>query len=134
MNSIIKTHNHENYDVLKEFSESPASILLYKGKPIVVTSEHDSELVNTEKGVHGLRYYNKKLQCYYDGAWHNVINGGSGTTIITDKDIIISPTANNALVKYSNGYYVQSFMISKQINNALVKYSDGYYGSRYFKL
>lgn len=127
MSSIIKTHKHDNYEVLKEFSESPASVLLYKGKPIIATSEHESELVNTEKGIHGLRYYNKKLQCYYDGTWHDITTSGSGTTIITDKDIVISPAANNALTKYSNGYYVQAFMISNQINNALVKYSDGYY-------
>lgn len=83
MSSIIKTHIHENYDVLKEFSEAN-SILLYKGKPIAVSD--------------------------------------SG-----NKDITISSAANNALVKYSSGYYVQAFLISQQTNNALVKYSDGYY-------
>lgn len=123
-----KIHTHENYNVLKEFTEAD-SILLYKGKPIIATSTHESELFNTEAGVHGLRYFNNKLQHYANGKWNDITTGGGGssTTIITDKDIDISPNANNALVKYSNGYYVQKFLISKQTNNALVKYSDGYY-------
>ena len=124
-NSIIRTHTHENLNVLKEFSESPDSVLLYKGKPIVVTSKHETEVINTENGVHGLRYYDKKLQCYFNDKWNDIATGGS--TITVDKDIILSPTANNVLVKYSNGYYVPGFLISHQSNNALVKYSDGYY-------
>lgn len=124
MNSIIKTHTHENYDILKEFTESPDSILLYKGKPIVATSTHETEMLNTATGVHGLRYYDNKLQYYAGGKWNDIATGG---TVTVDKDIIISPTANNALTKYSNGYFVQSFLISAQTNNALVKYSDGYY-------
>ena len=125
MSSLIRTHTHENYDILKEFSESPDSILLYKGNPIIATSTHETLNVNTEAGVHGLRYYNKKLQ-YYNGTWNDIATGGS-TTIVTDKNIVLSPSANNALVKYSNGYYVPAFLISGQANNALVKYSDGYY-------
>ena len=70
INSIIRTHTHENLNVLKEFSESPDSVLLYKGKPIVVTSKHETEVINTESGVHGLRYYNKKLQCYFNDKWN----------------------------------------------------------------
>lgn len=124
MSSVIKTHNHTNYDVLKEFTESSGT-LLYKGKPIVATSTHETELVNTVSGVHGLRYYGSKLQYYANSKWNDIATGG-GTTVV-DKDIIISPTANNALKKYSNGYFVQAFLISKQANNALVKYSDGYY-------
>ena len=48
-NSIIRTHIHENLNVLKEFSESPDSVLLYKGKPIVVTSKHETEVINLYK-------------------------------------------------------------------------------------
>jgi hypothetical protein len=125
VSSLIKTHKHDNYDILKEFSEAYGS-LLYKGKPIIATSTHETELVNTEKGIHGLRYYNNKLQHYYGNKWNDISTGG-GTTVVTDKDIIISPTKDNALVKYQNGYYVPSFLVSKQANNALVKYSDGYY-------
>lgn len=125
MSSLIKTHKHDNYDILQQFSES-GSVLLYKGKPIIATSTHESELVNTESGIHGLRYYNNKLQHYYGGKWNDIATGG-GTTVITDKDIVISPAKDNALIKYSNGYYVPSFLISKQANNAIVKYSDGYY-------
>lgn len=125
MSSLIKTHGHDNYDILKEFSESPTSVLLYKGNPIVATSTHETLKLNTEAGVHGLRYYNNKLQYYANGKWNDIATGG-GTTVV-DKDIIISPTANNALVKYSNGYFVQAFLISGQINNALTKYADGYY-------
>lgn len=33
MSSIIKTHKHDNYDILKEFTEASGT-LLYKGKPI----------------------------------------------------------------------------------------------------
>jgi len=122
--SLIKTHVHENYDILKQFTESPDSVLLYKGKPIIATSTHETLSVNTEAGIHGLRYYNKKLQ-YYNGKWNDIATGG-GTTVV-DKDIVISPAANNALVKYGNGYYVQAFLISGQVNNALTKYADGYY-------
>lgn len=124
MSSVIKTHSHDNIVVLNQFTESSDSTLLYKGKPIVATSTHETEKVNTEKGIHGLRYYNSKLQYYYNSKWIDIATGG-GTTV--DKDIVISPTANNALEKLSNGYYVQAFLISKQANNALTKYSDGYY-------
>lgn len=88
-------------------------------------SAHEALNVINKSGVHGLRYYDKKLQ-YYDNGW-NDITTDSETIITTDKDIIISPTENNALIKYSNGYYVPGFLISSQINNALVEYSDGYY-------
>lgn len=124
MSSVIKTHKHDNYDILKEFSES-SSVLLYKGKPIIATSAHESEKINTVNGVHGLRYYSSKLQYHNGSKWIDIATGGG--TAVVDKDIVISPTANNALVKYSNGYYVQAFLISKQANNAIVKYSDGYY-------
>ncbi len=85
-------------------------------------SSHVLETVYSESGIHGLRFYNSKLQYYYNNQWNTI----SMNTVV-DKDIILSPTANNALVKYSNGYYVQAFLISQQTNNALVKYSDGYY-------
>ena len=146
--SLIRSHTHTNYSVLKEFTEV-SGVLLYKGKPIVATSTHESELLNTEAGVHGLRYFNNKLQYYASGKWNDIATGGGGTTVVTNKDINISTNENNALVKYSNGYfvkkflisqqannaltektdgyYVQNFLISKQLNNALVKYSDGYY-------
>lgn len=89
-------------------------------------SSHVLETIYSESGSHSLRYYENKLQYFYDNKWNDISTGGN-TTIITNKDIVLSPTANNALVKYSNGYYVQSFLISSKINNALVKYSDGYY-------
>lgn len=85
-------------------------------------SSHVLETIYSESGTHGLRYYNNKLQYYYDSRWNDI---SMNTTV--DKDIVISPTQNNALTKYSNGYYVQAFLISKQSNNALIKYSDGYY-------
>ena len=123
MNSIIKTHVHLNYDILKEFAESSDSVLLYKGKPIVVTSKHETLNINTQSGVHGLRFHDERLQYYNynNDTWNDII------TNIEYKDIIISSSSNNALIKYSNGYYVQSFLISPQINNSIKKYSDGYY-------
>lgn len=153
MSSIIKTHNHENYNILKEFSEASDSTLLYKGKPITggsgadITisketgnaiqekadgiyvpdlSSHTTESIVSSSGVHGLRYYNSKLQYLnVNKAWVSISTGGGsggGTG-----DIIISPSANNVLTKYANGYYVPGFLISPQINNAIQKLSDGYY-------
>lgn len=150
MSSVIRTHSHDNIVVLNQFTESSDSTLLYKGKPIVgggstITiskesgnaiqekadgiyvadlSSHVTKSLYSSDGIHGLRYYNSKLQYYYNNKWNEI---ATGTTVNVDKDIIISPTANNALTKLSNGYYVQNFLISKQANNALVKYSDGYY-------
>lgn len=80
MSSLIRTHNHNNYNVLNQFSEVN-SVLLYKGIPL----NSDSSIIK------------------------------------------LSTNKNNALKLYSNGYYVEQFLISKQVNNALVKYSDGYY-------
>lgn len=124
MNSIIKTHYHANYDILKEFTESSGT-LLYKGKPIGTggsgggdISAHEKLNINSLSGVHGIRFYNSKLQ-YYASSWIDIPLGINTITI--------SPSLNNALVKYSNGYYVPAFLISGQPNNALVKYSDGYY-------
>lgn len=142
-----------NKAILDNFSESDNKELLYNGKEIgsgKVTispdsnnaikqrnngifvqdlSSHVLSTIYSESGSHGLRYYNNNLEYYYNDTWNKIAINGSGgnTTIITDKDIILSSSANNALVKYSNGYYVQAFMISQQANNALVKYSDGYY-------
>lgn len=138
-----------NKNVLDNLSESTNGNLSYNGKEIGTganisadknnaikqkldglfvqdLSSHVLETIYSESGAHSLRYYENKLQYYYNNKWNDISTGGN-TTIITDKDIILSPTANNALVKYSNGYYVQSFLISNKINNALVKYSDGYY-------
>lgn len=154
MSSIIKTHNHENYNILKEFSEASDSTLLYKGKPITggsgtdITiskesgnaiqeksdglyvadlSSHILKTIFTSEGVHGLRYYNSKLQYQNNsGAWVSIsTSGGSSGGGIGD--IIISTSENNVLTKYPNGYYVPGFVISKQVNNALQKLSDGYY-------
>lgn len=150
MSSIIKTHNHENYNILKEFSEASDSTLLYKRKPITsktITiskesgnaiqqksdglyvadlSSHILKTIFTSEGVHGLRYYNSKLQYKNNsGAWISISTGGSSGGGIGD--IIISPSENNVLTKYPNGYYVPGFVISKQTNNALQKLSDGYY-------
>jgi hypothetical protein len=119
MNSTLKTHSHTNLKILKEFTEQDG-ILLYKGKPINTSAISNDLNINSKEGAHGLRYYNNKLQ-YYNKTWNDI------TTVVVNKDIVISPTINNALIKRSNGYYVQEFLISKQINNALVKYSDGYY-------
>lgn len=90
-------------------------------------SQHVLSTIYSESGAHGLRYYNNALEYYYNNTWNTISVSGGNTTIITDKDIVLSPSSNNALVKYSNGYYVQAFIISQQANNALVKYSDGYY-------
>lgn len=125
MSSIIKTHKHDNYDILKEFTESSDSILLYKGKPIIATSTHETLNIDTENGVHGLRYYNNKLQYYANSIWNDIATGGSG--VVVDKDIIISPNVNNALKKLANGYFVQEFLVSSASNNAIVKKADGYY-------
>lgn len=155
MSSIIKTHNHENYNILKEFSEASDSTLLYKGKPITgnnITiskesgnaiqqksdglyvadlSSHILKTIFTSEGVHGLRYYNSKLQYKNNsGAWVSISTGGSsggGSSGGGIGNIIISPSGNNILTKYPNGYYVPGFIISKQSNNALQKLSDGYY-------
>lgn len=153
MSSIIKTHNHENYDILKEFSEASDSTLLYKGKPITGDSKtitiskesgnaiqeksdglyvadlssHILKTIFTSEGVHGLRYYNSKLQYQNNsGAWVSISTGGSSSGGGIG-DIIISTSENNVLTKYPNGYYVPGFVISKQVNNALQKLSDGYY-------
>lgn len=150
MSSVIKTHSHNNIDVLNQFTESSDSTLLYKGKPIVgggsnITiskengnaiqekadgiyvsdlSPHIAKTVISTDGVHGLRYYNSKLQYKNsNNAWVTISSGSSGGT----GDIVISPTNNNILTKYSNGYYVPGFVISSQINNAIQKLSDGYF-------
>lgn len=89
-------------------------------------SPHLAETIISSNGVHGIRYYNSKLQ-YLNAnkAWVSISTGGSSSG--GTGDITISGSANNALVKYSNGYYVPAFIISKQTNNALVKLTDGYY-------
>lgn len=126
--SMIHGCGHTNHDVLELFSETADKQLLYRGKPIGSgdDSGHSKLIVYSEKGVHGLRYYNKKLQYYFDNKWNTIDLGTSGDIII-NKDIIISPTKNNVLTQYNNGYYVPGFQVSSQPNNALVKYSDGYY-------
>ena len=88
-------------------------------------SSHVLETIYSESGSHSLRYYENKLQYYYDNKWNDISTGGN-TTIITNKDIVLSPTANNALVKYSNGYYVQSFLISSKINNKLKEQNQAF--------
>lgn len=111
-----------NKKILDDFSESSDSSLLYKGNPITADmSDHEGKNVNSQDGIHGLRYYNQKLQ-YYNGQWNDIATGG-----IVDKDIVISPNVNNALKKFANGYFVQEFLVSSASNNAIVKKSDGYY-------
>lgn len=80
-------------------------------------SPHLLKQIFSVDGIHGLRYYNSKLQYLSGNTWRD----------IPTSNVTISPTANNILVKYSNGYYVPGFLISQQANNAIVKYSDGYY-------
>lgn len=88
-------------------------------------SQHIVEQILSEKGVHGLRYYNSKLQYLNkNNAWTTISTGGGSSNT---GEIIISPAVNNALVKYANGYYVPSFVVSGKTNNALQKLSDGYY-------
>lgn len=88
-------------------------------------SSHLLETILSDDGIHGIRYYNSKLQYLNSsGVWVTISSSSSGTGT---GDIVISPATNNALTKYSNGYYVPAFLISGKDNNALVKYSDGYY-------
>lgn len=117
MPSIIRTrtHTHDNYSVLKYFTEVN-STLLYKGIPI--KSAHETLDITNKDGVHGFRFYEDKLQYFKNSKWYNI-------AIATSIDI--STSKDNALVKYSNGYYVPAFAISKSDNNALTKNSDGYY-------
>ena len=78
---------------------------------------HSFLLATSENGVHGIRIYNQKFQYKYNDTWRDVLSS----------DIPISPNANNALKKLSNGYFVQSFLISNDSSNAIVKRYDGYY-------
>ena len=129
-----------NKNVLDNLSESTNGNLSYNGKEIGTgasisadknnaikqksdglfvqdLSSHVLETIYSESGAHSLRYYENKLQYYYNNKWNDISTGGN-TTIVTDKDIILSPTVNNALVKYSNGYYVQSFLISNKLKHS----------------
>ena len=118
MPSIIRTrtHTHDNYNVLKYFTEIN-STLLYKGIPI--KSTHETLNVTNKDGIHGFRYYEDKLQYLKSNStWVDIAVGAS---------ITLSTSKNNALVKYSNGYYVPAFQVSSTDNNALTKNSDGYY-------
>lgn len=85
-------------------------------------SPHLDEVVFSADGAHGFRYYNSKLQYLKGAVWTTIPTSATASNSIT-----ISPTTNNALVKYSNGYYVPAFLISKKDNNAIQKLSDGYY-------
>lgn len=99
MNSIIKCTKKE-YDALAEIDNE----LLY--------------MVSTT--VNNVVSYTM----YYGGV---AVSGSGGTSDSSSSNITISPNANNALVKSSNGYYVPAFLTSKLATNALVKNSDGYY-------
>lgn len=124
-NSLIINHKHNNLNVLDLLSENSSQELLFRGKKINDT-EHILKSIYSEAGVHGLRYFNLKLQ-YYDPAasnWADISTGGGSSGPATIK---LSPNKDNTLVKLSNGYYVPQFKISATANNALVKYSDGYY-------
>lgn len=140
--SIVYTHTHDNIDILDKFSYKDGK-LYYDNK--IIADSHIQSQVATENGVHGIRFYNSKLQ-YYDIAnkiWKDITtSGGGGTFTISSQannaikknsdgyyveKFIISSSSNNALSKLANGYFVPAFLISKQSNNALQKYSDGYY-------
>lgn len=86
MSSVIKTHTHENYDILKYLTESN-STLLYKGKPI---SGVDST-ITISPDVNNI--LEKRSNGYYVPGF------------------IISKTANNGLTLKSDGYYVPTLPI-----------------------
>lgn len=77
----------------------------------ILSTHSKEESVYSKQGVHGIRYYYDILQ-YWDeeiSDWADITTKGNGegdNGVIVSKDITISPTPNNALVKYSNGYYV----------------------------
>lgn len=90
--------------------------------------DHIAATVTTVDGIHGLRYYGSKLQYYNpsDTSWKDITTGSSGGSGGSGT-FSISSYANNAIKKYSDGYYVEAHKVSPRSNNRLVKYSDGYY-------
>lgn len=115
MPQIIRTHVHDNYNILKEFSESNSG-LLYKGQPIGASvagtvSAHEVKVIYGVSGIHGIRYYNNRLQYLYNNNYWRDVSTNADT-------IPVSTKANNALIKYTDGYYVPSV----PINNATTEH------------
>jgi hypothetical protein len=57
--------------------KSPGTLIFNQENPIVdfdTVTSHINELVNSESGIHGFRFYNNKLQ-YYNGTWIDISLG-----------------------------------------------------------
>lgn len=58
-------------------------------------STHTDSNINTENGVHGIRYYNDKLQYYYNGNWDNIQTGSNIIVHVTTEPGAIIVANNN---------------------------------------
>lgn len=88
MSSVIKTHTHDNYEVLKYLTESN-SVLLYKGKQIS-GGGNGAITISPNPNNAIVKYANG----YYVPAF------------------LISKVANNGLVRYSDGYYAPKLPVN----------------------
>ena len=69
--------------------------------------EHDN-IINSENGAHGIRYYNEELQYKSNDTWLTIeTSGGGGSYIGTvppeDKALLWIDTANSGVIKYYDG-------------------------------
>lgn len=65
-------------------------------------TEHEAAKINTQTGVHGLRFYNGALQ-YYDGSsWQTIQTGGGGgsSTLSGLSDVNLGSLANGEVLLY----------------------------------
>lgn len=120
-----KLHEHPNIDVLNNLSDKDGT-LMYNGKEItggggggggpVDISWHTNATIYSGTGVHGVRYYNARLEYNVGGKWYLIYD--------SNNPIPISGTPNNALVKYSDGYFVPKIPANNATTDDIDKAKD----------
>lgn len=76
-------------DVLVKISNQVSVTFTYSASAFALAgdlADHEAAAIMDTDGIHGIRYYNSKLQIYDDGEWEDVIAGNDvGLSIVNGK-------------------------------------------------
>ena len=116
---------------INKINERIETISTEGGGVIVDNSEHNNSKINSEEGIHGLRYFDEKFSIKEDNEWVDVINksdgnNGSGIKLPSTKFIEIRANNTSVTIKWedADNQILNGVIISTWKGTKLIKKED----------
>lgn len=98
---VVGYDEEEEENVWVQIGDTSVDLTNYTTKTYV--DNHIDLRISTQTGVHGIRYYNEKLQRFDGTTWIDISTGGSGGhTIMNKNDVPLTPRSNLKFGGYLN--------------------------------